>query len=202
MKTIKFFLILATGALTACASTESKNVTTIESPIRHDQSEYESLVLKYSDQQEHNDGLYNIFTVRSTLINTSVLQAQVTKRAHDYQWTESHYQEERAKAVDLQKKQTQFFLSFYTPKRKHDDLTLGNSIWKVYLDVNGKRFTGQILKYDGVLEHTQSFFPDHTKYATPYMLSFPIGTEELDKFESKITITGPLGTETMGFKKL
>lgn len=190
-------LLLCLVLLTACATNPAT-----QSKFPHDQGDYEDLMLKYSDDREHIEGLENVFSIHATAMNSQIQQAQINKKAHDYQWTDEQYRKERNNIVDLEQKQAQVFLSFYTSKRKHDDLTLQSSIWKVYLDIEGKRYTGNIMKYNGVVEHTKSFFPNYTKFATPYIINFPLPTDQLNKFDSKLTITGPLGTETVEFKSL
>lgn len=192
MKKLFLFLILV-----ACASSPLN-----QSKFHHDQGDYEDLILKYTDHKEHIEGLENVFSVQATVLNSQIQQAQINKKAHDYQWSDEQYRKERNNLMDLEQSHAQVFLSFYTSKRKHDDLTLQSSIWKIYLDIDGKRYIGNILKFNGVAEQTKSIYPYYLKFATPYVISFPLATEKIDKSNSSLTITGPLGTETLEFKSL
>lgn len=171
------------------------------SKFYHNSSDYEQVLYKYTKNIEKLDGLYNVFSVAATEMTSQVQMLQLNKEANDFQWNDKQFDDERAKVSDNLRKESQFFLSFFTPKRKHDDLDLGASIWRIYLDHEGKRYIGKIQKYAGILEEVRSYFPSHTQWATPYMVTFPIPMNAIEGSDVSLVITGPLGNATLEFKK-
>lgn len=97
------------------------------------------------------------------------------------------------------KKQTEVFVSFYTPEKKHDDLHKNQTLWKIFLDAGGKRYEGKAQKVKLLTSEVQGLYPFHNRFATPYTITFPVPTTALDGKEAKLTITGSVGSVAVVF---
>lgn len=195
LKRILVFLILALGFSVGCATTEvtPTGLTLIT------QSEYEKVLDLYTDRIETYNGLYNSLQAAASLINSKVLAAQIEQNARIYQWDQTKLNAERGSQMEKQIKGADVFLSFYTPEKKHDELHKSNTMWKIFLDVNGRRYEGKATKIKLQTVEVQGLYPYHNRFSTPYTLSFPISVRDIEKFPSKLTLTGPAGSATLEF---
>ncbi|MFN3454871.1 MAG: hypothetical protein ACK41T_07905, partial [Pseudobdellovibrio sp.] len=109
------------------------------------------------------------------------------------------YRDEKAKVISKHSTNTEFFVSFYTPETKHDDLNSTKSSWKIYLDVNGQRYEGTATKIKTLFLDLEVMYPKHTRWATPYSVTFPISTPTTEGKSLILTITGPLATTQLAF---
>jgi hypothetical protein len=181
--------------LSACATTEV-TPTGLELMTA---SHYEGVVDTYTDRVETYNGLYNAVNLGGTILNTPVAMAQVDQNGRLYQWDQKKYNSARHETQDKLEKQTDIFLSFYTPEKKHDDLHKFDSVWKVFLDVNGKRFTPKINKMKNQTVEIAALYTYHTRFSTPYMLTFPVSTKQIENQPSKLILTGPAGSAQLEF---
>jgi hypothetical protein len=192
------FALLGLLFLTACATQE---VTPTGLHLMTE-SQYEKTIDTYSDGTETYNGLYNAVNVRGTILNSRVALAEVDQDARLYQWDQNKYNEERQKALDKVNKSTEVFISFFTPERKHDDLQKFDSLWKVFLDVNGQRFEGKVTKIKLQTVEVQRLYAYHTRFSTPYLIEFPIAAKKIENLPAKLTITGPAGSAQLKFSAL
>ncbi|MBL7556102.1 MAG: hypothetical protein JNM24_09790 [Bdellovibrionaceae bacterium] len=164
------------------------------------ESDYYDTVKKNSRHQQIYSGLYNSIDMTAAVINTEVSEAQVDQMARVFIWDENKYTQEKAAADGKLRKEAEFFVSFFTPERKHDDLNKNKTLWKIFLDVDGKRYEGKTTKIKLLTEELQSIYPFHNRFSTPYSIVFPIPMKNIEKANSlKLTITGPVGTSTVDF---
>lgn len=188
-------LLLPAFLVLGCASRE-----TLPSGLNiMSESKYQSVVDEYSDSTERYSGLYNTITMRSTLVNSKVAQAQLDQNARIFLWDQNKFNEEATKTSQRLAKETEVFISFYTPTRKHDNLHRSKTLWKIFLDVNGKRYEGKASKIKLLLPEVQGLYAYHTTFATPYSVIFPVPVSQVEKFDSKLTVTGPIGTANVNF---
>lgn len=145
-------------------------------------------------------GLYNTFELKATVMNSDVREALVRRQAAYYQWDSAQIATEREKTTQEASSETVFFLSFATPERRNDNLADKKTIWRIFLDAGGRRYVGQAKKDRRLLAEIQAQFPYHTRWNTPYLLTFPVGTTAIETQAMKLTITGPLGTRVLEFK--
>lgn len=145
-------------------------------------------------------GLYNTFELKATILNSQVREAVIRRQTEYYQWDSAQQSAEREKALQELNSQTDAFLSFATPDRKNDNLADKKSIWRIFLDVGGRRYVGQAKKDRRLIAELQSQFPYHTRWNTPYLLTFPVSTTAIETQPMKLTVTGPLGTRVLEFK--
>ena len=160
---------------------------------------YGAVVDKWSDRVEDYSGLNNTITVMATLINSEVAQAQLEHNAHMFQWDQQKMTEETRLSAEKSAKQTEVFVSFYSPERKWDDLYKSKTLWKVFLDVNGQRYEGKVTKIKLITREIQSQYPYHTSYGTPYSIHFPVDMKNVDGKPVRLIFTGAIGAVTLNF---
>lgn len=186
-------LILVSFLFLGCASTStnSNGVQVVS------QSEYEKRIDPHSKSIETYRGLLNTLHMNAVLLNSQVIDSQVLQKARLYQWNAEQLQTERNLLMQDAAKQTSVFVSLYTPDRKHDDLHKNKTLWKIFLDVQGKRFEGRAEKLKLLPNEIQALYPDHTRFATPYMVRFPVSANEIEGQPVKFTVTGTVSSATL-----
>jgi hypothetical protein len=163
-------------------------------------SEYESVVENKTVKIESYSGLYNQLTVSATRMDSEMTEAYLSHSARLLQWSGEQYQTERSKLISQGTEKTEFFVSFYTPERKHTDLSSNKSIWKIYLDINGQRYEGKATKIKTQLTEVQTMFPAHNRWSTPYTVTFPVATAISDGKPAVLTFTGTVTAAQLKFK--
>lgn len=162
-------------------------------------SEYESILDQKTKKVEIYDGLYNILTVQAAWLDAQLTEAALSQSARNSQWNEQLYREERAKKINRNAESTEFFVSFFTPERKHSDLTKVKNVWKIFLEVNGQRYEGKASKVKLMLSEVQSLYPFHNRWSTPYVVSFPVATSLIENKPATLTFTGAVGSAQLNY---
>lgn len=191
------YLLVLTLFLAACASTYE--VTPAGRTLRT-ADEYTEVLTANSDKLRTYSGFYNVLDVEAVSVNSVVAQAYLEHNARLYQWTDAKFSEEKTKMEQRLSKQTEFFMSFFTPERKNDDLYKADTMWRIFLDVDGRRFEGKATRVKLPLAEIQAAYPFHNRFATPYMITFPVPMLSIEKKELKLTLTGAVGSGTLTFK--
>lgn len=196
LKKILLLTFLGTAFLTGCKSQPipSPGVDTIS------QSEYEAKIDPYTQRIEKYDGIVNVLHYSATLLNSKVDQAQLMQRARLYQWDSATFNSEMQKMNAELDKNTQIFITFYTPERKHDDLNKNQTLWKIFLDADGRRWEGKATKIKLLTNEIQAMYPDHTRFATPYILTFPVSMRLIESKPIRLTLTGTVTSATVEFQ--
>ena len=163
------------------------------------EEEYEKVLTKYSGGDVEYNGFYNTFGFHVAILNSELIEARIKRQSFYYMWDQGRIDLERDKSFKKAAESTDIFLSFYTPDRHDDNLTTDKSIWRILLDVNGKRYVGKIKKLKEPLTELATLYSFHTRWNTPYLVSFPIPTSQSESQASKLTITGPLGARSIDF---
>ena len=163
-------------------------------------SDYESLVTKKTKKVEIYDGLYNKLTVSATMIDSAMSLGMLAHNARLSQWQEPKYKDEKAKLIEKHMNNTEFFVSFYTPERKHADLSSSKTSWKIFLDVNGQRYEGKATKVKIMLSEIQALYPYHSRWSYPYIVLFSVPTSEVENKPALLTVTGTLGSAQLKFE--
>lgn len=182
-------------ALTGCATKETANTGL----VLMSQPEFENVLERYTDRTQRYEGLYNTLDVTATLRNSAVLRAQLEAQARIYQWDRAKFLAESNKALEDAKNKTEVFLSFYTPERKNDDLNRSTSQWKTYLEIDGRRWEGKTSKVKLNVMELQGWYPYHNRFATPYLVSFPVALSTIEGQPVRFVVTGPMGLATLNF---
>lgn len=164
--------------------------------------DYRQQIDKYSAGESDFDGFHNSFQFRATYVNSEIQNALNQKKADYFQWSRDKFMAEQEKTGKEMGTKTKIFVSFFTPSRENDNLAKGNAIWKVFLDVGGQRYEGRVKKSYKLIAEIKTLFPYHNRWSTPYWVSFPVPTSEVERLQSKLTITGPLGVREVDFPGL
>jgi hypothetical protein len=209
MKLAHSVWVMASMALSLSLGCTSAQVSE-PAPISGDTTEskaepaqdYENRIERFSAGDTQYSGFYNNFEYRATLLNSSVRAALLERQSAYYQWDTEKQASEREKSTGRAAAETEAFLSFFTPDRHNDNLADNKSIWRVYLEAGGKRYIGKVRKLRSLLAELQALYPYHTRWNTPYMVTFPILTSAVETQTAKLTVTGPLGTRAVTFSPI
>ena len=193
------FLVVAAliGLLTSSCATR---LATPEGIPAVSISQYEQMVADKTVKKEVYDGLYNKLTVQATWLDSLLTEAMLSHNARLAQWPEQRYREERSNRIARHAENTEFFVSFYTPERKHSDLANSKTLWKIFLDVNGHRYEGKATKIKMLLSEIQAYYPHHNRWSVPYYVSFPVATSLVENKPAALIFTGALSTAEVNFK--
>jgi hypothetical protein len=160
---------------------------------------HELKIERYSAGDTEYQGFYNNFEYKATILNGPVRDALLKRQAEYFQWDKDKTLSERDKSNQEAATETVLFLSFFTPDRHNDNLADSKTIWRIYLDAGGHRYQGKAKKEKRLLAELEALYPYHTRWNTPYMLSFPVPTNAIETQSSTLTITGPLGSRVVTF---
>lgn len=191
----KTLAILTLGLLAACAS-ERKSSTGLD---LMSENQYKKVLSDRTRHAQQYAGLHNVMDVTATILNPGVIRAQIEQSARLSQWDAARFQQELNKADDDLRRQTKLFLSFYTPERKNDDLHKKSTTWRIYLQGENQRWEGTATKMKESLAEIQGLYPYHNRFATAYMVSFPVAATEIDGRSFTVKITGPVGSTDLSF---
>ena len=196
MKLSLAFVVLFSSLILGCSSNT-------KAPIGVDtisQAEYEKRIEPYTKRIEKYQGIANVLNFSATLLNSKVVQAQLMQRSRLYQWDSTTFNAEIGKMNTELDKTTQVFISFYTPERKHDDLNKNQTLWKIFLDADGRRWEGKAVKIKLLTNEVQGVYPDHSRFATPYLITFPVSTKLIESYPIKLTLTGTVTSASVDFQ--
>lgn len=201
MKSLLLLVVISiSGTLFAgCSSVPQTNTPSEEQGRPESSKDYERLIETFSEGDTKYSGFYNAFEYKATLLNSAVRSALVSRQADYYQWSREKRQTEEENSNRELASETTVFLSFFTPDRKNDNLSDLKSIWRIYLDVGGRRYQGTAKKQRSLLAELQALYPYHTRWNTAYLVSFPVPTLAIETQKAIFTITGPLGSRTIEF---
>lgn len=157
LKLLKIILVnsLCLSVTFGCASLDRSSVA---------DRNYASLVKDYSDRAEFYSGFANVFQIHATVLNQKVMEAQVEKKAASFNWSDTQKSEDMTKITNSLRNETTVFVSFYTPENKLNNMDSPSTIWRVFLDVNNKRYIGSASTYVGFANEAQFFYPYHTMF--------------------------------------
>ena len=192
---LSLFLLLYTLATTSCVTPlrTQTGVPEISS------SDYEALLTNKTKKLEVYDGLYNVLTVQATWLDSQMMEAALSLSGRNAQWSEQIYREERAKKIIKNTDTTEFFVSIYTPERRHSDLSKSKNLWKIFLEVDGQRYEGKATKVKQLLTEIQATYHYHNRWSTPYVVSFSVPTSSVENRPATLTFTGAVGAAQLNY---
>lgn len=161
---------------------------------------YLQVIEQFSEGDADYESFYNQFAYRATVVNSAVREATLLREADYFKWDPGQLAAEREKAAQKMGQSTEVFMSFFTPERRNDNLTDSKSIWRIYLDVGGKRYQGRPKKAKKLFAELNALFPYHTRWNTPYLVEFALPSSAIEGLPSTFTVTGPLGAKEIEFK--
>lgn len=193
------YLILVALFIVSCSShPPAKDGAVIG--LRLNDTEYEKLIESNTHSDKQYSGFHNTFQVHATMVNTDVQSALLQKESDTLQWDERTAQQNREKFFQEMSSESRFAISLFTPSRKHNDLHKGTSIWKIYLEFEGKRYEGTATKKELQLVQLTKIFPYHTRWSTAYEVTFKVPMTALEKSSSHLVLTSTLGTSKFEYQ--
>ncbi len=189
-----FILIISSLFLVQCASLSSKEKFQIK---------YNNYIEKRTRKKQSYSGWNNNYSIRLSLLDTKLQNLQNRFRSYQFQWSND---EETSQKKTLNKKLTHYteaFMSFYAPNPKNNKLEQkSTSLWKIFLDIDGRRFEGKIKKMSKLRDEIITYYPFHSRWGTPYIITFSAPTSLVDNYKARIIMTGPLGTVELPFSPI
>lgn len=186
MKKLVAFSLL----LSACASGPSGNLS---------ESQYERIVRRYTRSADKYNGLYQTFQASVTMLSTELQTASLQQRGQFMGWDPAKMQSERDRVFQEMSTQTKIFLRFYSPELDYDDLHKPKTIWKIYLEQQGKRYEGKIRKLNEKFVELKVQYPHFDRFSSPYEVTFPVPTNSAESGPVKIIMTSSLGSAEFNF---
>ncbi len=196
---MKTLIVIATLILTAC-STPDLNPE-IEKPRLTD-SQYSELLSNHTRRAEHYDGFNNLYNIKVTILNTKVYSAVIDRVRFFKQYGSLEAQKEREKTYQKMSTETHFFVSYFSPQKGLTRLDRGDSLWKLYLDVNGRRVKAQIIKYPSIKQQTRALFPHHSRWSKGYLVKFRTPTNLSENHSAKLIMSSSAGSSVFTFPAL
>ena len=189
-----FLFATIAAALMACASSPEPSPT-----FSMSEDQYTDVAENYSAHTQKYDGPYNVLEVNATLMNTHVIEAQTLRQASVFQWSKPKYQKALEEKQNASKEKTEVFISFFTPDKKSGDLTRTNTLWTILLKVDDKEFAGIPKKLSSLPVEISSLYPNHNRWSNPYIVTFDVPVNQIEKSTSELVLTGPVGAASLTF---
>lgn len=161
--------------------------------------EYIKLIERYTKSDKRYSGLHLAYEADVTMLNSEVRVAMVQRQTHFLQWNMDKARQEREEAIRNLSTYSTFFFSFFTPDNQHNDLTETDSIWEIYLEVNGTRYEGKTEKVAQKLIELEALFPHHDRWSTAYRITFNVPMTSIQQARSTVVITSSLGESRFVF---
>ena len=194
----KLILLTFSGfMLSACSSAPTPTGAEIGPRVSFD--EYVEKMGKKTKSDKRYNGFYQLYETHVTFIDSDVQSLVLQRKSDVYQWDDKKAQKEREKMFQETSSESKFMLVLFVPQKKLIDLHRGNSMWKVYLDVNGDRFESKIKKVQGHLANTSAIYPSVNRFSVPYEVSFNVPTSVIEQNDAKFILTSALGTTELNF---
>ena len=185
------FLVLFLSLLATACQTGSKPQSAGVS--------YADLLRRYTRSHEQYEGVYNVFQVRATLLNSPVRHAVWQKQNTQFNWSPEVADTKREQSVDAMRNSTQFMLSFYTPDVSLNYLDKAQSVWKLQLRVGGQVYKGAAAREFVSLVDQQELFLHPTAWHKIYKVSFEVPTEEVERLGAHLIVRGLKATKELEF---
>ncbi len=193
--------LLSVIFLWACTSSDTKEEGSHTFGHEFHSDKYPDIVDKWTERKVVYSGFYNAFEFHVTYLNTEVREAGKRYQASYLQWSQEKLQSELNKVMDELNYDTYFFLSFFTPYAKDNNLGKKSSIWTVYLEANGRRYEGTVIKNTDEFPELVKLYPYHNRWSTPYLVKFRLPSTAAQSGAVKFTLAGPMGNAEVSFPK-
>lgn len=197
--TMFVFLISSSALLISCTTTNTSNSK--NESVNLSDREYSQLIENHSDANVFYDGLQNSVDIKSTFLSLEVSKAQQNKMSDSYQWSTDKKSLELEKEKKLMEAESRFFVSIYTPEKKYDDLDKNKTLWRIFIEVEGKQIEAKAKKLKLLDAEIKSLYPYFTTFTTAYMVSVPVSTSHLALHPFSLKITGPIAQTELKFNK-
>lgn len=190
MKIFKTFLILFT--LSSCNHAPINTKLTNEwTPLSS--AKQKRIVRKHTKRQQEYDGLHLAFNAELTFLNSDIQKNNLRIQSQFKNWTAEQAIEQNNKQNEHLLSNTEFFLTFYSPQTKRNKLNQTASDWKAVLKINNTEYEGEIKLRKNLTHHNKVYYPELDPWSTPYLVTFPIATNNLNSTKFEVLILGPEG---------
>lgn len=191
LKTICFALLLL--ILTSCASLFGQKTL---------QQKYINSVNKASQSDRVYSGIYNVYNMNITMLNSTVSELQLDKLQDFLGLEPNEIIKKRENAYEQLAKRAQFFLAFYTPNRQDNNLVDGASAnWRFFLSHNKKQYLAKVTKPSMKERRIKQLYPYFSRFHKPYILTFDIPMTIIESASVTITILGDNMSRKISFQK-
>lgn len=163
-------------------------------------SDYRDIFVKNTQNDKSYNGFSQIYDVSVTYVGSDLQTAILQKKSDAYLWDSEKAQEERESLFQENTNSIKFITVLFTPAVRINDLDKRDSVWKIYLDVNGQRYTGEVTKIKGPIEQVIEIYPSHNRFSKAYEVSFKAPMQSLEEYAKTFTITSDFGTSRFEFK--
>ncbi len=185
------FFVLLSSCAHQPAPTSSSAVASEE--------DYNAFIVHNTVKTNHYSGFHQTFQADMTILSNEVQSTQLKQRAAYLQWDSKQLQTERDKMLQENSAYAKFFLRFYSPVRDYDDLHKGKSIWRIYLEVSGRRLEGKVKKMPDKFVDIKTLYPFFDHFSTAYEVTFSLPMVTLESKPCKVTLTSSLGSSEFAF---
>ncbi len=190
MKIFNLFLILI--LLSSC------NHAPINTKLTNDWrpltlSKQKRIIRKQTKQRKEYHGLHLLFEAELTFLDKKIQDNNLKIKSQFKNWTSSKAFEFKNEREKLLSTYSEFFLTFYSPKKKRNKLNQKASNWKAILKVDGVEYEGAIGLRKNISHHNKIYFPELNPWSTPYLITFPVSTQSLSTKKFQVVIMGPEG---------
>ncbi len=194
-------VLLAVVVMSCATSTHQPTSETGEAAFTNliSEEDYTKLVEGFTVSEQKYSGFYSAYQFHATILNANVQDAQLSLKAQDYKWPRETYFSEKEKVSGSLSRESKVFMSFYSPVQENDNLDSNKTIWKLWLVVDNVRYEGTASRLPGILAQHQRLYSYHSRFFTPYVLTFKIPMARTQGAAAKLIITGPIGTSEVEF---
>lgn len=187
----KFIKLLPLIFIISCASKSYQQAA----PYKHN-------VEIWTKSEKSYEGINNTIQASVTFLHPDLLSSQLAYRGELYGWDSEKQKEQSAIEQDLTQKKARFFLAFYTPDRKLNNLEKSKTPWRIFLDVEGRRYPAEIKRNRTTPVELRTLYSHLTQWHTAYDMEFPVTTSFLKGKTFNIQISGPGGQQVFTFSYL
>jgi hypothetical protein len=192
LKWVNLFVFIFMFVIQTSCTTQSHIKSDIPLPkIKPDQ--YAKLISNNTKKDSKYDGFQNLYEVSATLLSTEIKLAQLDRIRFYQSWDPIQVSEERERYLQRMSSESEFFLSYFSPQKDLRKLHSGKTPWKIYLEVNGKRYEGRIKKYLNNKAQVNTLFPHHSRWSKAYLAVFKVPTEAIENSSNKFIFTSSAG---------
>ena len=161
------------------------------------QLNYEGLIEANVLEDAVYDGFYNKFQYKLIMLTTKIVDTQLERQGELFQWDAAKLGSEKDKAHQTMNNKSEVFVSFFAPEKASSKLDDKRTVWRILLDVGGKRYVGEAKKLSKPVAELAVLYPFHDRWSQPYIVSFNVPMALVESNPVKFTITGPVGNSTI-----
>jgi len=151
---------------------------------------YQEVAREWSRSGKLYSGIETDAIVHATFKSRQWRQAYIEKRAEVYGLTEKEQAGLYSIAVDSMDRETEVFLSIFSPKPEQARIRFSDPLWSIFIQTEDEKiYPLEIRAVRKPLAKLQTFYPYAGQWSHNYILRFPEPTRD----SLVMIMTGPLG---------